>query len=105
MIKILVRNPTYKLAEDEMYRVTRSLLNKGVLINRLRRSIGNLCFETDKCTVVFISEALDIRGIKVDAAYGFTNEECLYLTRGKSDIPTISLVDYICELEKGENND
>lgn len=104
MIKILVRNPTYKIAEDEMYHVTRSLLNKGILINRLRRSIGNLCFETDKCTVVFVSDAFDLRGIKVDAAYGFTKEECLYLTHGKSDIPMKPLVDYICELEKGEND-
>lgn len=105
MIKILVRNSTYKIAEDEMYHVTRALLNKGILINRLRRSIGNLCFETDKCTVVFVSDAFDLRRIKVDAAYGFTKEECLYLTRGKSDIPMKPLVDYICELEKGERDD
>ena len=105
MVKILVRNLTYKHAEDEIYHVTRALLNKGVLINRLRRSIGNLCFETDKCTVVFVSDAFDLRGIKVDAAYGFTKEECLYLTRGKSDIPMKPLVDYICELEKGEKDD
>ena len=52
-----------------------------------------------------ISDFSDIRGIKVDVAYGFSKEECLYLTRGKSDIPMKPLVDYICELEKGENDD
>ena len=104
MIKILVRNSTYKIAEEDMFHVTRALLNKGILINRLCRIVGRLYFETDKCVVIFVSDFSDIRGIKVDVAYGFSKEECLYLTRGKSDGPTKLLVDYICELEKGEND-
>ena len=43
-----------------------------------------------------------LRGKCCDAAYNFSREECLYLTRGKSEGPTVPLLDYILKAERGE---
>lgn len=42
-----------------------------------------------------------IRGKCCNMAYDFSHDECLYLTRNKSDGPTIPLLDYIIKIEKG----
>lgn len=105
MINILVNCDSLEEAIVTCKFLAATLFNKGLLIKKVIGNRYRCQIQTENVFVNFLVHANSdqyIRGRYCDIAYGFGRDDSLYLTRGKSEGPTLPLLEQIVRIEKGE---
>lgn len=105
MVNILVNCDSLKEAICTCNFLSATLFNKGIFVKKVIGSRYKCEIQTENVFVEFLVHTNSnqyIRGRCCDIAYGFGRDDSLYLTRGKSEGPTLPLLDLIVRIEKGE---
>lgn len=110
MTNILVNCDSIKEAKITCKFLTEGISNKGISVKRVMCSGYNCYLETKNVFVTFFVKVKAVNDNRIlgrhcNLAYGFGRDISLYLTRGKSEGPTLPLIEQIVKIEGEKNNE
>lgn len=109
MINILVNCDSMEEAICRCKFLASTIYSKRIAVKKVTCKTNCCRLQTEHIVVEYVvckgSNDSIIKGKHCDLVYGFNKDISLYLTRGKSEGPTLPLLDQIVWIEKGENND
>lgn len=97
MEHILVKVPDYKCGLQLMYKVAEKCEDNSIKIRTF--NLHGLSFTTDRCRMEFSPMSRDIRGKRVDRAFGFDPSVELVITKSHTvDSTGVSFINYLLSI-------